>query len=299
LVIEVVFILEKKIEQEPYNMVDLVAELQPRAEKTPEDVDRLIRDLRSPDENVLEPERVQFFESTLTTNRINCGLSPAFTFYPGGWYYQNKEDTCTPSAVINGSLIVDGTIDRFVASLMINRANGVSWFPGQTGMIYPEAEELLYRHHQSAGVFIRQVVGRQSIQSSDKGLNPNDYLELTEFGMYTFAQKHFDLASQHHYKQIINHNALAIKELVDKYHAILTGVHRADYYQLSDKSDTFKHSICIAGYQINSAGFMNLQIVDSARGIYWISLEHLSQTVIDRDTWMIGKRSVVAAAETI
>jgi len=54
--------------------------------------------------------------------------------------------------------------------------------------------------------------------------------------------------------------------------SIVTIVNAASYFGRNRKGT---HAICLSGYRINEDGFLDFQVIDSARGIHWVPHERI------------------------
>lgn len=82
----------------------------------------------------------------------------------------------------------------------------------------------------------------------------------------------------------IKKNARIIEEQINDKSIILATVNSEKYLNQGKKD--LSHAVCIAG-GIIEGGFMDLQIIDPARGVIWMSLEHFTDSIKDNRTYTI------------
>ena len=74
-------------------------------------------------------------------------------------------------------------------------------------------------------------------------------------------------------KAVIQRNAELIKEILDDRNGLIVSVNENLYYE---NRESGSHAICVSGYKVDSGGFIDVEVIDSALGRYWIPLEDLT-----------------------
>lgn len=229
------------------------------------------------DTDFLTDEKREFFKRTISTDRINTKLKQSEKVYSGGWYAQSGESTCLPWAVAN-SLTVLGTRpdNKFMADLL-NYANDIEESK-RKGMTYDDVLSI-FRKYQSTGVHVVLVAHDLELQRINPHILMKNFVyKLTDDDRIP-EEREQDLKVQNEQKKVetIRHNGTLIKNIIDGNSVIITTVVTKPYAGVKEQC---LHAICIAGYKVNDTGAMNVQIIDSARGKIWMSLEHISTALL-------------------
>ena len=245
--------------------------------------------LRDRDDVRLPLGALELFQKTITsTSRISTGLAPSNYEYKGTWFSQAHEPTCAPWSVINAVHAVGGHLNPAAVQEMLNVImsmvlQGHEFPRGSTNKSI--FQEIILRY-PDMGVTVSELpVGKKL--GILQNLKTNSQVSISKsFFKFSFntpiSQPRLERESKEKkdpdtlYRDINAATTAAaastIKETVDSKGALVVGIFPKYYAQI--QSDV-AHSITIVGYKINEQGHLNVQIIDSDRGVLWASLEHI------------------------
>ncbi len=197
----------------------------------------------------------KFFGGTLMSDeRTVVEMTLSDRVYTGRWYGQGNEVTCAPWSLVNACSVADIELD-----------------PGYVAMIL----NLAYKN----GLKLSILADTTKITGVNmKNLPPSATIQCL-----------YDPAYELINRVLLKMNARLIKSLIDQIHPLILNVKAELFYSIPDSTKSETHAICISGYYITEEGYFNVQAIDSNCGIVWMSLEHLSKTVLPERTYKISK----------
>jgi len=192
-------------------------------------------------------------------SRFDTDLLPAEKKYQGKWYKQGPEATCTPWSIVNAMKAIGIEPEPISVMEMVNSALK-NKRDGKNGTTYKELIPIAER----------------------KGDISLSLLHDTN-NLRHFPSKPLD--ERRYAQEVTKHNAGLITQFVSKDSALTVALPQ-------QSPNRRPHSVCIAGYTVDTDGFMDVQIIDSAKKVYKSSLEAFSQRVshISASTLVVGRK---------
>ncbi|MDP2692613.1 MAG: hypothetical protein Q8O88_03155 [bacterium] len=198
----------------------------------------------------IPPEFQEFLYKMISDpSRPNVGLQVSERFYSGTWNTQRTEPSCTVWALINSMRVLQVNPDFHLLASLLNNANGINK-DGRIGLYIDYAKDLFKLENSPIHIY----KSPQRFRRNPLTKEPNNI-----------------------YKQ----NALIIKSALDRNNIMILEVCDADYVNDSSIDRVDLHAICASGYRVNENRTFDAQIIDSRTGIFWTSLEHISDSVED------------------
>lgn len=195
--------------------------------------------------------------------------------YSGKWYCQGFEPTCTPWTIANATLALGLKPNPLLIRDLLNLANDVTK-RDKGGLGFNKAKEVIDQNYPQEEVNIIELFGEERLEPTE-----DPKFHLLAFKMSGKTREELLRTIEEKNKKIIRKNARVIKQIIDEGAKILASVF------LKGQQD--RHAICIVSYKVHENGQMNVQVIDSNRGILWISLEHLSKCVVPFNTYKACK----------
>jgi hypothetical protein len=178
--------------------------------------------------------------------RISTELQPAEIIYRDLWHNQGLEATCGVWALVNAMRVSGVERDPDYIKTLLNYVIASLNSP-EPGVSIPKMYEI------SVG---RNLPGKLTLLSPDESLTHLSPLpSLSGFSG----------------EKIVKDNARIIKKYVTENSALV--VSRPSVRRNSERS----HAVCIAGYRIDAQGYMDLQVIDSSRGVKFHGIEAFSR----------------------
>ena len=230
-----------------------------------------------------------------TKRRIHTCLEPSEHFYRGGWYYQgNRDTTCTPWSLANASLILGERLDPKALTSLLRCSQH------KDGLNLDEARKVLQKYPDlSIGTI--ELPSRRTLKRTPEIHTLSSYLgwlsrvyqenHHVEKDLENKVRKDIE-AEKCEGEKRIKSNAPLIKRVIDDKKVLVACVTMYQYYdkeRTSVASLLTTHTICLSGYKVLESGFMNVQVIDPLYGIYWISFEHLSSCIADKQEKLLVK----------
>jgi len=242
---------------------------------TPEELRFILETPRSSSLDLRLRSDTDFQNLTLTRPRLGVLTPPCEKVYLGGWYNQSKEPTCAPWSVFNALMVLgirpdlDGAAQFLNSSLTLGKLGD-----GGAGSNRVEIEQYLDEYH-------KDQVSINYLSLSGVGRDKVDYItKYEEKGVTTSFEKDEFLEKT---VRVFQKEAETITKLFNSGYVFIRAVNTKHYSGQNDGG----HAICLSGYKVDEEGRVDIQVIDSARGVIWISLEHLLQT--SGETLLIGK----------
>ncbi len=241
--------------------------------------------------NLLMPDTGKFLQSTIEASaRFNTELPNGNREYQGGWHYQSMHGTCAAWAMTHGLLCRGHQIDPTLLTSLLNAAvdrNGlniptielaIELVPSSNLELTPTKAHLISTRDKQVelglAAYFDPTIFKNNLFAEALGkLSGNEDI-ITSLLKLKFEQ---DLSATKE-DIAVKHNAAVIKDLLDCGDPIYVSV-SASYLMSGNQSNKIdSHAVVISGYKVED-GKMDLQIIDSSNGIYWVSLEHLSASL--------------------
>lgn len=242
------------------------------------------------DHHSTRPDDLVFFSETMVADdRVPTLLRPAWRAYKGSWYHQGEEPTCLPWAVLGGGLVAEVQPSPRLAADLVNLANRIGDPNKAPGMEFEEAVDIL-RFHPDAGIMLESSPFNIGAETKTERLMLNLVEEsLRKDEIY---EAYFDYFWPPDRDLTIRKNAAKIVDSLEQDYPLLLSVDYNKYRGLPSGSGISPHAICVSGYTVDEESYMDVQIIDSARGIFWMSLEHLSRSVFTQTCWRIVRTCI-------
>ncbi len=226
------------------------------------------------DKVIMNPNEGAFFAATLTaSNRISVSKEPESQYYHNSWYFQGSEATCAPWAVVNAIHALGVSLDpNFVANILNHKLLQV----GLAGGFSPEVAKK-YLADSKMSVEIAKL--------SDPTLNLIEIPEELQVSKIPKVVRDFFDPSlrfkRETYSQSLSklrQNAGIIEKTIDSQKMLMITVDFERYADIPE--ETGFHTIVLSGFRVNENLSMDVQVIDSDRGLVWMSLEHFSQSLV-------------------
>ncbi len=200
------------------------------------------------DRRISMPEEI-IYDGKDAEPRISTRLDAAEREYKGGWYMQGAEGTCGVWATINAMKVTGAEPDVDHVKELLNHA--ISPNPdGEDGISLQALEAISKQHDLKSSIAI--LPSNKVLEHLPRIPYPED---PTGAG-------------------IIFANATAIQKNVTENSALVVTVPSRG---MSRTGKNRFHAVCVAGYTIDSSGFMDVQVIDSSLGVSYKSLEGFSR----------------------
>lgn len=244
----------------------------------------------APNTHFLDDSTRQFFADTIRApDRVTTELPRGEVAYLGPWYYQGLEPTCAPWAIANATLALGLKLNSALMTDLLNLANDIEKSE-KGGLGFYKAKELTDQKYPQAEINLSELTDEERLEWTE-----DPAFHLFAFVKYETVSSMFNLPKRTQEELLreikerniknIRKNAAIIKKTIDEGAKILASVSVKQY----QGRDNGLHAISIVGYKVNENGVMNIQLIDSDRGILWISLEHLSKCIVPFNTYRIYK----------
>lgn len=223
-----------------------------------------------------------FYQGTLTSpNRIAVNLPLSQHIYTGEWRTQSGEPTCAMWTIVNAMKVLGRDIDDACLQEMLDYSLGVGR-SGETGLSLAIASSILAKHPQS-GITLRKIDNWEDVSSSRSNLSDKaaikDYMNALTVNNHA-PRVMYNLSLDDR----VVHNSFAVKRIIDSGGVILSGI-RTEVY--TNNEDVGTHAVCVAGYRVNENGTFDIQLVDSLKGVFWTSIELLSEACLPSHTYQM------------
>ncbi len=234
-------------------------------------VSRLLDHPLPPLELKASAQDLAVFERSLADSNRTLTACPASSHvYTGGWYYQGIEPTCLPWSFASGMKALgirpktQFTMDLLNFAIDIEKSK-------RGGMTYEELEEMSARQRYEEV----QISSLPGLHKTTQPIRIVGKEYVSSHGEFATTISYIGSTSEINESKI-GANAKLIKNILDT-QAVLLAVMSNHIYL--DKDVVGRHSVCVAGYQVQTNGEMDIQVIDSERGIIWMSLEHLTMSL--------------------
>ncbi len=249
--------------------------------------------------SLLDSETREFLQSGMKLpNRVTTGLPDSQKVYLGEWNFQGLHGTCAAWALANGMRmqgeqisidlmtellniatrcgLKDHTkhglnIPMIEYTLAFNDTTNVDLLPTEKPLlsVSPKCQGYGYAPDQQDTPDYNRIVQFLNTIDLDSELLI-DYLKKSNF-KYTLKQRDPELELIP-----IRNNAQIIQSSLERSQPIYVLMKATEFMTGEKQEDASLHAVLIAGYRIEQ-GAMDLQIIDSSNGVYWVSLEHFNQ----------------------
>lgn len=194
--------------------------------------------------------------------------------YPCRWFHQGHEPTCVPWAIANATLALGLEPNPILIRDLLNLARDTT-NRDKGGLSFKKVKEVIDQKYPQIGINIVEL-------SREGRLEPTEDLELhllaSKMSSNTIKEEVLRAVEEKN-KKIIEKNRSIIKQIIDEEAKILASVF------LNGHQD--RHAICIVDYKVTENEKMNVLIIDSNRGVLWMSLEQLSKCIVPFNTYKI------------
>lgn len=241
--------------------------------------------------DILTDEARAFFQRTIETpERISAEQGESEVVYEGDWVYQGSEPTCLPWAVANASVALGLEPDAFYIADLLNYAIDIKESINE-GANYPKAMELLAKYPKSSISLVGlpyedRLALIHEPPSEDRGEFLYKLYKIDDVRSSKQIKEDAEIVYKNAASEVVKRNGAVIKKVLDEGGVLLTSVLIKKY---AGEKKGGLHAICIVGYKVSEAGIIDIQIVDAARGRIWMSLEHLSSSVVPFMTYKMTK----------
>jgi hypothetical protein len=233
--------------------------------------------------DVLSESTGKYLESTRNVlERVPTGLKASTRKYSGNWYHQGAENTCSCWAIAQGCHIKGIKLPYQIMVDLLNTSVDIGGSVGNEGLSYGNANKIVQKDLNAGFQIVR------CDQSLERAIHPLAESErIFNFKLLPDLPVGGAEDDKNNFRKVIVSNSMIIKQIIDEHRIILTGVTTKQYDPNSGSNAL--HAVCISGYNIRKTGEMDVQVIDPARGILWMSLEHLSKALIGYDTYTLEK----------
>ena len=245
-------------------------------------------------DNLLSDEQIRELSTRVDEgDRISTGLASSAVYYSGAWYYQGLDSTCVPMSLANAGLVLGFKIDPEPFAKMLNLCcdKGEDLKGGTT---YKAIGEIC-DHYGLKGFSLSPIDFDNRLREFNRVTGSSIFQKMSLDGQGTFESlklqqlRDFYVGSE---LKVISNNGRVIKDHLDNQKLLLvtlagslTGVSSG-----LPKNNSEYHAVCISGYRISDSGFMDIQILDSQHGKYWVTLEQLSSSIYWANTEVVSKK---------
>lgn len=233
-----------------------------------------------PPQSFLDASERKYFGSTvwidwIKNGPLTTGLPASASRYKGSWYHQGLEGTCAPWAFANSLEAIGVRPNSLCLTAMLNLAlKGKALMDKLVEILRRYPEQGVEIRQKKFDIFVKgRMVPRSQILDESFGLAENEKAELIQ------RMRKCPIEPD---RETMRGIGVWIKEVIDSRSAILA---RVDTRKYANEAKGRNHLICIGGYAINERGHMRTQVIDSARGVLWMPLEHLATSLIDYEAY--------------
>ncbi len=233
--------------------------------------------LTSPNPKAIK--RIERIQSTTTANRrYNTSLKPSKIEYSTGWYYQGNNPSCLPWALAGACLDFGLEPNPVFMAKILNLTFAEEGFTSGIGF-----DDLNEVGKNFSWVGLNMHVAKTS-EALIQPVKPSDIRTAAAVASFLagpiggFGRGFVD-------KNVLEVNARLISKHLSSNGVIIQVIENSHF----EKNKSLGcHAIGINGYRVDARGVMDIRIRDSRYGIFWVSLERLTEALFDYSSLFVS-----------
>jgi hypothetical protein len=191
--------------------------------------------------------------------------------YSGPWHYQGNEGSCTAISFLNALSAIGVSPDIALITSLRNFAIGYGGVRQEGGMAKGEFLHLATTEHSNFALELPDIKCDLQPIPPREGEQLSGNPDLNRIHECFFKLMPCDPSLT------LRGNAQLIRENIDKGSVIMVTV--SDRFLPFGPQRREMHETTVCGYRTSEKGYMDVQIIDSDYGIFWMAIEDLSRAV--------------------